>query len=125
MDPLNPDMFHPDCPSSVMPLRIGDKWSAMIIVCLEDGPRRFSEIRVPLRRTTPKVLTQTLRALERDGMITRTVYAEVPPRVEYELTELGRTLLDLIAVCRRWADEHLPAVLAARELPGVGVGPEG
>jgi DNA-binding HxlR family transcriptional regulator len=115
MDPLDPDMFHPACPSSVMPIRIGDKWSAMIIVCLEQGPRRFSEIRIPVRGATPKVLTQTLRALERDGMITRTVYAEVPPRVEYELTPLGRTLLDLIAVCRAWADEHLPTLLAARE----------
>ena len=115
MDPLDPDMFHPACPSSVMPIRIGDKWSAMVIVCLEQGPRRFSEIRVPLRGVTPKVLTQTLRALERDGMITRTVFAEVPPRVEYELTPLGRTLLDLIGACRRWAHDHLPTLLAARD----------
>lgn len=115
MKPLDPDMFHPECPSSITPIRIGDKWSALIIACLEDGPRRFSEIRVPLRRATPKVLTQNLRALERDGMITRTVYAEVPPRVEYELTPLGRTLLDLIAVCREWADDHLATVLAARD----------
>jgi DNA-binding HxlR family transcriptional regulator len=115
MDPLAPDMFHPACPSSIMPIRIGDKWSAMIIICLESGPRRFSELRVPIHGATPKVLTQTLRALERDGMITRTVYAEVPPRVEYELTSLGHTLLDLIAACRQWAHEHLPTVLAARD----------
>ena len=114
MEPLDADMFHPACPSSIMPIRIGDKWSAGIILCLEQGPRRFSEIRVPLRGATPKVLTQTLRALERDGMITRTVYAEVPPRVEYELTPLGRTLLELIAACRHWAHEHLPTLLAAR-----------
>jgi DNA-binding HxlR family transcriptional regulator len=61
------------------------------------------------------VLTETLRALEQDGMITRRVYAEVPPRVEYELTPLGRTLLEPIAACRIWAKEHLPALLAARE----------
>jgi DNA-binding HxlR family transcriptional regulator len=115
MEPLAPDMFDPACPSSIMPIRIGDKWSAMIIQCLEQGPRRFSEIRIPLRHATPKVLTQTLRALERDGMITRTVYAEVPPRVEYELTPLGRTLLDLIAACRRWAEENMPTLLAARD----------
>lgn len=114
MEPLQPDMFHPACPSSVTPIRIGDKWSAMIILCLEHGPRRFSEIRVPLRTATPKVLTQTLRALERDGMITRTVYAEVPPRVEYELTALGRTLLGLVAVCRQWANDHMSTLLAAR-----------
>ncbi|MFI1195210.1 winged helix-turn-helix transcriptional regulator [Micromonospora sp. NPDC020750] len=115
MDPLDPDMFHPGCPSSVMPIRIGDKWSALIIVCLEQGPRRFSELRVPIHGVTPKVLTQTLRALERDGMITRTVYAEVPPRVEYELTPLGRTLLDLVAACRHWAHEHMGTLLAARD----------
>jgi DNA-binding HxlR family transcriptional regulator len=115
MEPLDPDMFQPACPSSVMPIRVGDKWSAGIILCLEQGPRRFSEIRVPLRGATPKVLTQTLRALERDGMITRTVYAEVPPRVEYELTPLGRTLLDVIATGRQWAHEHMPTLLAARD----------
>lgn len=98
-----------------MPIRIGDKWSGLIICCLEDGPRRFSEIQVPLRGATPKVLTQTLRALERDGIITRTIFAEVPPRVEYELTDLGRTLLAPIAACRVWAKEHLPTILAARE----------
>ncbi len=115
MEPLDPDMFHPACPSGVMPIRVGDKWSAMVVLCLEQGPRRFSELRVPLRAATPKVLTQTLRALERDGMLTRTVHAEVPPRVEYELTALGRTLLDVIATGRRWAEAHLPALLAARE----------
>ncbi|WP_326830285.1 winged helix-turn-helix transcriptional regulator [Streptosporangium sp. NBC_01810] len=108
-------MFDPACPSSITPIRIGDKWSAGVIQCLEQGPRRFSEIRVPLRNATPKVLTQTLRALERDGMITRTVYAEVPPRVEYELTPLGRTLLDLIAACWHWAEENMSTLLAARD----------
>jgi DNA-binding HxlR family transcriptional regulator len=114
VEPLDPDMFHPACPNSAMPIRIGDKWSAMVILCLEQGPRRFSELRVPLRAPTPKVLTQTLRALERDGLITRTVYAEVPARVEYELTALGHTLLELIATGRRWAEEHMPTLLAAR-----------
>ena len=112
--PLPADMFDPACPSSVTPFRIGDKWSGMVIACLEDGPRRFSELRVPIR-ATPKVLTQTLRALERDGMITRTAYAEIPPRVEYELTPLGRTLLEPMAACREWAAQHLSTVLAARE----------
>ncbi|MCM3922127.1 helix-turn-helix transcriptional regulator [Frankia sp. AiPs1] len=115
MEPLSQDMFHPACPSGAVPIRIGDKWAAMVIVCLEQGPRRFSELRVPMHVATPKVFTQTLRALERDGMITRTVHAEVPPRVEYELTSLGCRLLDLIAAGRRWADEHLPNLLAARD----------
>lgn len=108
-------MFAPGCPSSVTPFRIADKWGGMVVLCLERGPRRFSELQVPLRAVTPKVLTQTLRALERDGMVTRTEYDEVPPRVEYELTELGRTLLEPLAACRVWAAEHLEKLLAARE----------
>ncbi|WP_342752337.1 helix-turn-helix domain-containing protein [Actinokineospora auranticolor] len=112
--PLDPDMFDPACPSSAVPIRIGDKWTALVVVCLADGPRRFSELRVPMRRVTPKVLTETLRAMERDGMLTRTQYPEIPPRVEYELTELGRSLLDLVAACRTWGDKHLADVLAAR-----------
>ncbi|MBT2413955.1 helix-turn-helix transcriptional regulator [Streptomyces sp. ISL-12] len=98
-----------------MPIKIGDKWSAMVVLCLEQGARRFSELRIPLRAATPKVLTQTLRALERDGMITRTVHAEVPVRVEYELTALGRTLLEPIAAGRRWAEDHMPTLFAARD----------
>ncbi|WP_214415421.1 winged helix-turn-helix transcriptional regulator [Sphaerisporangium fuscum] len=115
MQPLDPDMFDPACPSSVSPIRIGDKWGGMVILCLTQGPRRFSELRVPLRRVTPKVLAETLRALERDGFVTRTAYAEIPPRVEYELTPLGRTLLEPIAACREWASRNLPALLQARE----------
>ena len=108
-------MFDPVCPSSAMPFQIGDKWTAMIVLCLEGGPRRFTEIRVPLRTVTPKVLTQTLRAMERDGLLSRTAYAEIPPRVEYELTPLGRSLLELIEAARAWSRTHLPALLAARE----------
>jgi DNA-binding HxlR family transcriptional regulator len=101
-----------------MPMRIGDKWTAKIVTCLRDGPRRFSELRVPLRGITPKVLTESLRALERDGMVTRTEYAENPPRVEYELTALGHSLFEPMAVHCAWAAEHLPAVLAARAEAG-------
>jgi len=114
-EPLDPEMFDPACPSSLMPIRFGDKWSAMVISCLEHGPRRFSEIRVPLRTVTPKVLTETLRALERDGMITRTHYPQIPPRVEYELTPLGRSLLEPLAAARTWCTHHLPELLDARQ----------
>ncbi|MFG2049948.1 winged helix-turn-helix transcriptional regulator [Micromonospora sp. NPDC048935] len=112
---LDPEMFDPMCPSGAMPFQIGDKWTGMVVLCLEDGPRRFTEIRVPLRTVTPKVLTQTLRAMERDGLVVRTAYPENPPRVEYELTELGRTLLTLIEAARAWSRDHLPALLRARE----------
>lgn len=98
-----------------MPIQIGDKWTGMVVLCLEEGARRFTELRVPLRGITPKVLTQTLRAMERDGLVTRTAYDENPPRVEYALTELGRSIFPLIAAARTWSREHLPALLAARE----------
>jgi DNA-binding HxlR family transcriptional regulator len=72
-------------------------------------------LQIPLRGITPKVLTETLRAMERDGLVTRTVYAEIPPRVEYELTPLGRTLLKPMAACCEWTEAHLPNLLDARE----------
>ncbi|MFH9727396.1 winged helix-turn-helix transcriptional regulator [Streptomyces sp. NPDC017254] len=80
------------------PIRVGGKWTAVVLRCLEDGlPRRFSELRVPLHWITLKVLTETLRAMERDGFLTRTAYDENPPRVEYALTSLGRSLIDPLA----------------------------
>ncbi|WP_230686768.1 winged helix-turn-helix transcriptional regulator [Catellatospora vulcania] len=84
------------------------------MLCLEGGRRRFTELRAPLRAITAKVLTQTLRAMERDGLVTRTAYDENPPRVEYELTPLGRTLLTLVDAARAWSRDHLAALLAAR-----------
>jgi DNA-binding HxlR family transcriptional regulator len=112
--PLSPEMFDPICPTSAMPIQIGDKWTGMVLLCLEHGPRRFTELRRPLRGISPKVLTETLRAMERDGLVTRTAYDENPPRVEYELTALGRSLFSLVAAAREWSVEHLPALLAAR-----------
>ncbi|CAM5337549.1 MULTISPECIES: winged helix-turn-helix transcriptional regulator [Streptomyces] len=116
--PLDPDMFHPRCPSSAMPFRVGDKWSGMVIRCLEGGPRRFGELRIPLKAVTPKVLSETLRAMERDGLVIRTAYDENPPRVEYALTPLGRTLIPLLDAARAWSETHLPALLAARRAAG-------
>jgi DNA-binding HxlR family transcriptional regulator len=103
-----------DCDPVAAPMRIGDKWTAKIITCLQAGPRRFSELQAPLRGITPKVLTASLRALERDGMLTRTAYPEIPPRVEYELTPLGHTLFEPMAAQCAWTREHLPELLAAR-----------
>jgi len=114
-EPLDPEMFDPVCPSGALPIQIGDKWTGMVLICLQDGPRRFNEIRVPLRAVTAKVLSRTLRAMERDGLVTRTAYDENPPRVEYELTPLGRSLFALIEAARTWSAQHLPTLLAARE----------
>ncbi|WP_084779901.1 winged helix-turn-helix transcriptional regulator [Planobispora rosea] len=113
--PLDPDMFDPVCPSGLNPVRVGDKWAGMIIRCLQDGPRRFSELRVPLRAVSAKVLTQSLRSLERDGLVSRTVSAGPAQRVEYALTPLGRSLLGPMDALCAWAEEHWDELLDARE----------
>ncbi|MER6513440.1 helix-turn-helix domain-containing protein [Nonomuraea sp. NPDC001636] len=112
-EPLDPDMFAACV--HVAPVRVGDKWTAKIIRCLEQGPRRFTELQVPLRGITPKVLTESLRAMERDGLLTRTAYAEIPPRVEYALTPLGRSLLAPMAAGCEWSRQHLSELIDARE----------
>ncbi|HEY0717593.1 MAG TPA: helix-turn-helix domain-containing protein [Streptosporangiaceae bacterium] len=104
-----------DCPSRQILDRIGDTWSVLIIASLADGPRRYSELAGLIEGVSPKMLTQTLRALERDGMITRTVFPVVPPHVEYGLTALGRSLLGLVSGLQAWAEEHIADVAAARD----------
>jgi DNA-binding HxlR family transcriptional regulator len=113
--PLPADMFDELCPTSLVPFRFGDKWAALVIRCLEGGPRRFSELRVPLRRVTPKVLTQSLRRLERDGLISRTVHADPRSGTEYALTPLGRSMLEPLNAACEWAAEHFDELLDARE----------
>ena len=109
------DVLHLNCPSRVVLQRIGDKWTPLVFQVLKDGPQRFSVIRSAVQGITPKVLTQTLRTLERDGLVSRQVYAEIPPRVEYALTPLGRTLLEPLDAVRVWAEEHAAKILQARE----------
>jgi DNA-binding HxlR family transcriptional regulator len=94
--------------------RIGDKWAIYVVDRLGDGPRRFSELHRGIEGITGRMLTVTLRGLERDGILTRTVHATVPPRVDYELTVLGRTLLDTIGQLVAWADAHIAEIEAAR-----------
>ncbi|MEV0585159.1 helix-turn-helix domain-containing protein [Nonomuraea sp. NPDC050310] len=113
--PLPADLFDELCPSSLLPFRFGDKWAALVMYCLEAGPRRFSELRVPLHRVTPKVLTQSLRGLERDGLVSRTVHPDPRDGVEYALTPLGRSLLEPLRVACEWAAEHWDELLDARE----------
>jgi DNA-binding HxlR family transcriptional regulator len=114
MEAFVPDVYSRDCPSRVALDRIGDRWIALIVGLLETGPRRFGEIRDAMG-ITPKVLTQTLRTLERDGLLTRTAYPEIPPRVEYALTPLGLTLREPLAAIRDWAEMHIHEIIAARE----------
>lgn len=109
------DVMDVDCPSRLVLQRIGDKWTPLVMQALKDGPGRFTAVRSAVGGVTPKVLTQTLRALERDGLVARTVYAQVPPRVDYALTPLGATLLEPLDAVRAWAEEHASAILGARD----------
>ncbi|WP_242890036.1 winged helix-turn-helix transcriptional regulator [Actinomadura litoris] len=117
------DPFDPNCPTRLILDRIGDKWSVLVVLTLSDGPRRFSRLRDTIGGVTPKVLTQTLRAMERDGLLTRQVFAEVPPRVEYALTPLGHSLRGPIEAVAEWAQENVGAVIAARERALLGEAP--
>ncbi len=94
--------------------RVGDKWSVLVVVLLKDGPQRFSELRRSIEGISQRMLTHTLRSLERDGLVKRTVYPTVPPRVEYELTKLGATLLEPVAALAQWADAHRTEIQTAR-----------
>lgn len=103
------------CPSRTSLARIANKWTAMIVITLSDGPSRFTHIQSAVQGISGKVLTDTLRALARDGMVERHAYAEVPPRVEYQLTELGQTLSEPLGALRSWAETHFDAVQEARD----------
>lgn len=86
--------------------RVGDKWSLYVVKCLRDQPLRFNELRRSIEGISQRMLTLTLRSLERDGLITRTVYASKPPRVDYALTEIGRTLVEPVVALLSWAEHH-------------------
>jgi DNA-binding HxlR family transcriptional regulator len=111
---INGDVYNGDCPTRQILDRIGDKWTALVIGLLENGPLRFSELQRRIVGISQKMLTQTLRNLERDGLVIRTLYPEVPPRVEYHLTPLGSTLSAHIASIRHWAETHIAEVTAAQ-----------
>jgi DNA-binding HxlR family transcriptional regulator len=106
-------------PAGPCPIReildiVGDKWSVLIVVLLGQRTYRFSELHRAIEGISQRMLTLTLRTLVRDGLVTRTPYATVPPRVDYELTELGRTLLEPLTALDAWANTHRDDILAAR-----------
>jgi DNA-binding HxlR family transcriptional regulator len=112
---MKPNIYDPDCPTRLVLDRIGDKWTALVILVLLDGPERFSHLRGRIGGVAPKVLTETLRRLERDGILTRTAFAEIPPRVEYELTPLGCSLEQPIRLLAAWAEQNMPRITRARD----------
>lgn len=115
MTALDWNPYARECPTRELLNRIGDRWTVLIIGTLSDGPHRFNEIARAVEGISQKMLTQTLRALERDGLVTRTIYAEIPPRVEYALTDLGVSLCEPLKSLEIWATTHMAQVLAARE----------
>jgi DNA-binding HxlR family transcriptional regulator len=94
--------------------RVGDKWSVLVIMLLGQGPRRFNELKRMIGGISQRMLTLTLRGLERDGLITRTVFPTIPPRVDYELTDLGRGLWNPVKELGVWAQAHLAEIDSAR-----------
>ncbi len=94
--------------------RVGDKWTVLVVSTLGDGPKRFNELRKALGSISQRMLTLTLRGLERDGLVTRTVFPTVPPRVEYALTRLGRSLLEPVSELGLWARKNRGTIEAAR-----------
>jgi DNA-binding HxlR family transcriptional regulator len=94
--------------------RVGDKWSVFVIMMLIDGPMRFNELKRTINGISQRMLTLTLRGLERDGLVTRTVFPTIPPRVDYELTELGHGLAKPVKALGQWVFEHQPEIQGAR-----------
>jgi DNA-binding HxlR family transcriptional regulator len=106
--------FMRTCPSHQVLETLSGKWTYLIVAALKSGRMRNAELQRKIEGISPKMLSQTLRTLERDGLVTRTVYAEVPPRVDYLLTPLGLELARLMDQIRNWAETHVPQITAAR-----------
>ena len=110
------NVFDSNCPTRQVLDCIADKWTVLIIRRLAEGTLRFAQLRRSVDGISQKVLTNTLRTLERDGIVTRRIYASVPPKVEYSLTNLGRSLCNLVEGICSWAEANIERVLAAREM---------
>jgi DNA-binding HxlR family transcriptional regulator len=129
METLTWNVYDAKCPTRHVLDLIADKWATLIIGLLNDEqPQRFAALQRQIGGISQKMLTQTLRSLERNGLVQRTVYPQVPPRVEYALTTLGQTLCEPIAALIRWSEENINAVTAAQQrydqcIPG-GDGPQ-
>ncbi len=114
--PAPPTDLHSAGCRNVAPVlnHVGDKWSMMIVMMLADGPKRFSELKRAIDGISQRMLTLSLRGLERDGLVTRTVTPTIPPRVDYELTELGNGLREPVKALGEWAIEHIGCIRAAQ-----------
>lgn len=111
----NYDVYAKNCPTRLLLDHIADKWASLILWRLADGPVRFNELRRKIEGISTKVLSQALKELERDGLVSRAVFATVPVTVEYSITPLGATLGRKIAAISQWAEENIEAVLEAQQ----------
>ncbi|MFE0249367.1 winged helix-turn-helix transcriptional regulator [Streptomyces sp. NPDC059010] len=109
------DAFLRSCPTNQLLDRISDKWVSLVVSALAAGPMRYSDLGRKIAGVSPKMLTQTLRSLERDGLLTRTVTPSVPVRVDYELTALGHSLAQLLTAVKDWAENHFDEVHESRD----------
>jgi DNA-binding HxlR family transcriptional regulator len=107
--------FSAKCPTRLVLNRIADKWTVLVVILLQTETKRFSQLQREIDGISQKMLTQTLRGLERDGLVNRTVHASVPPKVEYALTPLGHTLKDLLYAVKTWSETHINAVQTAQK----------
>jgi len=115
MTGASPHPLHQDCQKiSQILARVGEKWSMLVVMLLRDGPRRFNDIKRNTEGISQQMLTRTLRGLERDGIVTRTIFPTSPPQVEYRLTELGRSMSEPVLAFGQWVQEHLAEFEAAR-----------
>ena len=110
-----PDVYLRGCASRTALEVIANKWTHLAVCALRDGPMRFGSLRRRLQGVTQKMLTQTLRTLERNGLVTRTLYPTIPPRVDYELTDLGRSAVGVLDEILRWSEQHSAEITAARQ----------
>lgn len=108
------DAFMAECPSREVLDTISDKWVTLVLTALADGPMRYSDLARRIAGVSQKMLTQTLRTLERDGLLTRTITPSVPVRVDYELTPLGRTILPVVGAIKHWSEAHIAQIHDAR-----------
>ncbi len=107
-----------ECPSRQVLDALSDKWVTLVLTALASSPQRYSELSRTIAGVSQKMLTQTLRMLERDGLLTRTITPSVPVRVDYRLTPLGRTLLPVVRAIKDWSETHIAEVQAARAAYG-------
>ncbi|MGB3237106.1 MAG: helix-turn-helix domain-containing protein [Geitlerinemataceae cyanobacterium] len=110
-----PETFTIDCPTQQVLDIVGNKWSVIVIYCLAYSPKRYSQLQHKIEGISQKMLTQTLRNLERNGIVDRDVFPEVPPRVEYSLTPLGETLVEPLMSLADWTDAYFEEVRSARD----------